>query len=257
MPTTHVVTVHFRSPRWVDLQRSYLQKNISAPFKVYTYLDEVSSEVFDTLKDRFDYCGHSNKSHGDKLDDLVEIVAQSAAPEDFLLFLDGDAFPIRPLPLERLAEEMIRPLWAAQRLELGDRGPHPLFCLTTVKFWTENKLSWKLGTPWVNDFGETVNDPGGLLMQQLEDLPMWLPLNRTRSVSDHPVHYGIYGNYIYHHGSGFSKHGPGGLTRWDIRHYPDRESRKIENKRLSCEMYRKLMEDQISFEENSHHSFLE
>ncbi len=119
--------------------------------------------------------------------------------------LDGDAFPIADLT-PRLADMLARvPLVAIRRDEnLGDRQPHPSFCATAVGFWKQIEGDWSPGYKWRTTAGYRVSDVGGNLLGELERRGItWAPLLRTNRRNLDPLWFGIYGDLVYHHGSGF------------------------------------------------------
>ena len=161
-------------------------------------LDDSSRRCFDHVNDH-------EGSHAEKLNCLAEEITYHAADDDLLMFLDGDAFPIRdPLPLIEtgLAEA---PLLAVRRDENGgDPQPHPSFCVATVATWRDLPGDWSRGRTWSSPEGTLAKDVGGVLLDRLQvtETP-WTPVLRSNQHDLHPLFYGIYGNTIYHHGAGF------------------------------------------------------
>ncbi|AHM59866.1 hypothetical protein D770_08015 [Flammeovirgaceae bacterium 311] len=198
----HVVTVHWQSDQWIDLQLYYLQKYLPQPFRVYAFLNGVDKQHYEKF---FYVCDEPVDEHAVKLNLLTHMVAPQANAADILIFLDGDAFPIAPL--QHLIEQVFPtyPLAAIVRKEnLQDPQPHPSFCITTVGFWQQIRGDWKRGYCWKDSAGQLISDVGGNLYKQLLDLNIdWLRLYRTHSLGTHPVWYGIYHQLIYHHGAGF------------------------------------------------------
>lgn len=186
----HIATVHWRDPRWLEPQRRYLARNLEAPYRVHADLEETGEK--------------GPTGHAAKLNALAAQISREAAPEDVLIFLDGDAFPIAPL--DRFLEDTLArfPLAAIRRDEnLGDKQPHPAFCATTVGFWQHVGGDWSRG-PWTNDVGWEIDDPGGRLLATLTEKEIdWHPLRRTNRVNLHPVLFGLYDDVVYHHGAGF------------------------------------------------------
>lgn len=197
----NVVTVHWMSDKWIRPQLDYLGRNISEPYRVYASLNGIEDT---RLKEAFHFSADLPGRHPDKLNELADIAAAQADPSDVLLFIDGDALPVRPLfPwLSRMLEQA--PLVAVRRDEnLGDCQPHPCFCATTFRFWKDVDGDWG-GAPWVNNAGREVNDAGGKLLHALRDHDAdWTPLLRTNTNNPHPLWFGVYGHRIYHHGAGF------------------------------------------------------
>jgi hypothetical protein len=139
---------------------------------------------------------------------LADIACSEAeGPEDLLVFLDSDAFPV--VPWEDFVREKLKSnvLVAVRREEnLGDPQPHPCFCVTAVKFWKEEKGDWSKGYRWKNSAGNLVTDVGGNLLMKLNEAGMpWHPLLRSNAVNVHPLFFGIYGDLVYHHGAGSRK----------------------------------------------------
>jgi hypothetical protein len=193
----HVATVHWRDARWIAPQVRFLRRHLPE-HRTWAAVDGIPAEdaaAFDTALDL-------EGSHPEKLNELARRIAEVAAPDDLLLFVDGDAFPIAPVDASVLGG---LPLTAVRRDEnLGDPQPHPCFCLTTVGYWTEIGGDWRRGHSWTNTAGETVSDTGGNLLGILEARgDAWRPLLRTNRVDLHPLWFAVYGDVAYHHGAGF------------------------------------------------------
>jgi hypothetical protein len=197
----NVLTVHWHNPRWIAVQLRYLERNLGAPYRVYASLNGIAEPE---LGKRFFYAEDLAGSHPAKLNELAARACERSESSDLLVFLDGDAFPIRPLVpwIERTLEA--HPLAAVRRDEnLGDRQPHPSFCATTVGLWTDIEGDWRPAR-WLNDTGKEVSDTGGRLLHALQERQIeWLPLLRTNTSNPHPLWFGVYDHRIYHHGGGF------------------------------------------------------
>src|SRR5205814_7656532 len=162
-----VATVHWRDPRWIDVQLRYLERHLPQPYLVYADLEGIGREhapKFHHVADLAATKSFENGifSHTEKLNALAATIAAEAEPGDVLLFLDGDAFPIAPAgPF--LEEQLARyPLAAVRRDEnLDDVQPHPAFAATTVGFWQEIGGDWNPGYRWRNAAGKEVTDAGG------------------------------------------------------------------------------------------------
>jgi hypothetical protein len=185
----HIATVHFKSARWIPIQIRELRRNINVPFEMWTSLEGVDP----SLGIHFDHVVDQRGPHDPKLNDLARRIVLEADPEDLLMFLDGDAFPlVDPLPLiERGLNEA--PLLAVRRAENGDElHPHPCFCVTHIATWRRLSGSWSGG--------------GTMLRQQLElNRVGWTQVLRCNRRNLHPLFFGVYGNTVYHHGAGFRK----------------------------------------------------
>jgi hypothetical protein len=213
----NVATVHWKDDRWIEPQRRYLERNIEQPFRIWADLEglEAPADTFHHVQNLAATRTFENGifSHTEKLNALAEAIAAEAAPDDLVLFLDGDAFPIAPF--DAFVQEALArvPLVAVRRDEnLDDEQPHPSFCATTVGFWAELGGDWNPGYTWKNAAGKDVTDAGGNLLGLLRDRGAdWEPLLRTNRVNLRPLWFGVYGDVAYHHGAGFR----GGLCRRD------------------------------------------
>ncbi len=201
----HIATVHWQNEDWIDIQLARLKRHISAPYRVYAFLNGVPEA---NRAKFFQACLEPIREHAVKLNRLADVICSDSADEgDLLMFLDGDAFPIAdPMPLisEKLASH---PLVAVQRLENnGDLQPHPCFCVTTVRFWKAIGGDWREGFTWPDRSGNAVTDVGGNLLGILERNGIqWAPLLRSNRTNLHPLWFGVYGDLVYHHGAGFRK----------------------------------------------------
>jgi hypothetical protein len=199
--------VHWRNPRWLEPQRRYLARNLEKPYRVYADLEGIDDNGGFDVVTRLAVDDDAPSSHAAKLNALAELITRDADPDDVLVFLDGDAFPVAPL--NRFLECALArfPLAAIRRDEnLGDKQPHPSFCATTVGFWQELGGDWSRGPrwTWANDLGWRVEDAGGKLLAALTERKIeWYPLRRTNPVNVHPVLFGLYDDLVYHHGAGF------------------------------------------------------
>jgi hypothetical protein len=210
----NIITVHWKDDRWVNIQLEYLHRHVCEPFRVYAFLNSLPADH----RSKYYYSSTEDiQSHAVKLNLLADmVVLNSMDQNDWLVFLDGDAFPVGdvvPYAREKLKDY---PLLAIQRRENGgDIQPHPSFCLTTVAFWKEIAGDWKQGFEWQDQTGQRVTDVGGNLLRILNEKGIpWHPLLRSNSVDFHPVWFGIYDNLIYHHGAGFRQP----VARIDLLH---------------------------------------
>ncbi len=206
----YVATVHWKSDKWIDIQLRYLKRNISEPFQTFAVLNGIDpsyEKLFDTVVPAFGM-------HAGKLNLLAAEIGGVAKPDDIILFLDGDAFPIAD-PMAAIHDALSEgSLLAVRRDEnSGDPQPHPCFCAITVSQWQRLQGDWSPGMLWTNKLGEQVTDVGGNLYGSLIRTGRhWTPLLRTNLWNPHPLWFGIYGDVVYHHGAGFR---PGKPTRAD------------------------------------------
>jgi hypothetical protein len=99
----HIITIHFKTPKWVDLQLKQIDKHTS-DYKVWTYCDGFDISPH---KHKFHFCEnfkHSDKiykqashNHQAKLNSLTEVVLSDVDTQDndLLIWLDSDSFPIK------------------------------------------------------------------------------------------------------------------------------------------------------------------
>ena len=154
----NIATVHWQTAKWIDAQLHYVARACGdTPYRVFASLNGIDDEQ---IWARFHFAADLDGNHGSKLNQLASIIAEDASPTDVLIFLDGDAFPIRSLTpwVEESLESY--PLIAVRRDEnLGDCQPHPLFCATTVGFWQRIEGDWRPGGTWINTAGRTHSIP--------------------------------------------------------------------------------------------------
>ena len=86
----HVVTVHWQDDRWIAPQLRFLDRFLPAEHRTYAALNGIDP----ALGRRFSFAADLDGKHPEKLNRLAEIAREHADPEDLLLFVDGDAFPI-------------------------------------------------------------------------------------------------------------------------------------------------------------------
>ena len=197
----HVATVHFKSPRWIEIQTRHLREQIAQPLQIWTSLEGI-----DAAHGRhFDHVLVQRGLHAAKLNHLAMEICHVAAPEDLIMFLDGDAFPIAdPMPL--IEDGLARaPLVAVRRAENAEEPqPHPSFCVLRVETWERLHGDWCAGYTWPSPRGTPTSDVGGNLLRRLQlDGLDWVQVLRSNSSALDPLYFGIYGGVVYHHGAGF------------------------------------------------------
>lgn len=242
----HVITVHWKDDRWIDLQLDYLKRNIHEPFRVYAFLNHIDTDH----SDKFFYSSKEDiVSHATKLNLMADMVCLSCAPDDdWLLFIDGDAFPISDVVSFAKPKLEAFPLLAVRQKEnLDDKQPHPLFCITTVGFWKKIKGDWHKGYVWECE-GRRATDVGGNLLGILEKAKIdWYHILRTNKKDLHKVNFAIYGDVVYHHGASFRPN----IQRLDKMENPFKPNpilslmaKSIFTRRITYH-YRKIHEDKI------------
>jgi len=197
----YVITVHYRSPRWIEIQTRHLREHISVPYQTWSSLERIDP----SYAVHFDRVFEQRGRHPGKLNHLAMEVSHEASEDDLLMFLDGDAFPIAD-PMGLIEQGLTQaPLLAVRRAEnVNDPQPHPCFCVTTVGAWRRLPGDWSGGYTWTGDKGRRVTDVGANLLRALElsDTP-WVEVLRSNKRNPDPLFFGVYGDTIYHHGAGF------------------------------------------------------
>lgn len=199
----HVLTVHWQSDQWIDIQLRYVRRNLGVPTRLYAFLNDVPGDH----AEKFDYTSREDiREHAVKLNRLAEVAcARAESEDDILVVIDGDAFPIGNLAdyLDRRLSKY--PLVAVQRREnLGDCQPHPCFAATTVGLWQRIKGDWSAGFSWETTAGLRKTDVGGNLLGLLAQHGIdWYPMLRSNRQNPHPLLFAIYDDIVYHHGAGF------------------------------------------------------
>lgn len=196
----YVATIHFATPKWIAIQQRYMKKNIHEEFHVFAILNGISQEYHS----EFYRVVAAGGAHEGKLNLLAGEICSQAAPDDVLLFLDGDAFPIRD-PMPAIYEGLENTsMVAVRRDENGDPQPHPCFCAVRVRDWLRLNGDWSPGYMWQDTTGRFVTDVGGNLLRTLERTnSRWTPLLRSNARNDHPLFFGVYADIVYHQGAGF------------------------------------------------------
>src|SRR3954467_9289775 len=193
----HVATVHWQEPRWIEPQLRFMTRNLPE-HRVDASLNGID---LDEYGPRFHWVEDMPGDHHVKLNALAAVISEQAAPDDQLLFIDSDAFPIARVD-GLLADA---PLAAVRRDEnAAEPIPHPCFCFTTVGFWNEIQGDWGIGNyHWTAPTGDVISDGGANLLAILEARDIaWTPLLRTNRHELHPLWFGVYGDAVYHHGAG-------------------------------------------------------
>lgn len=258
----HILTIHWKSADWIDIQLKYLEENLNQPYRVYAFLNEVPN--VEEHKKKFFYTStESIRLHPIKLNLLADIASFAADnDEDYLMFLDGDAFPIAPI--DDFIEDKLtnHPIVAVQRTENnGDIQPHPCFCMMTIKTWREVEGDWKHGgITWKDKFNKDVWDVGGLLLKKLNEKNIdWYKMNRSNNHKLHPLLFGVYDDLIYHHGAAFRNPGTR-VDRNQIENFDEKlkRFRKAKNyipKWLARFLFSPLKQEVVKNKENSNKVF--
>ncbi len=241
----YICTVHYRTEKWIKPQLYFLEKNLTTVPRILACVPKFRSRKQFYFEASYEPTSRGSQNHADKLNYLANVAELEAKPDDILLFLDGDAFPIQPIESflkEKLAKyEFV----AVQRRENnGDVQPHPCFCATTVETWKQIQGDWSPGPTWNNRLGFAVTDTGGALLASIEKKgATWYPMLRTNRNNLHPLWFGIYEDLIYHHGAGYRNP----ISRVDVNTMTESEFTRtadyIFNRNLHKFIFRKIKSD--------------
>jgi len=199
----HLATIHYRSAAWIDLQLDHFERHTGEPYRVWACVDGVDRSRFA----RFHHAEHFGEGIAQEFDYLADLIAADpeTEPDDLLVFLHGDTFPIADWvgPVREMLGRV--PLAGIRRDEnLGEPHPHACFTVTTSGFWQELGSDWTRGPRWVGTTGVPVTDIGATLWSDLEAAGIpWEPILRSNTRNLHPMWFGVYGGFMYHHGAAF------------------------------------------------------
>jgi hypothetical protein len=247
----HIATTHYRDDRWIEIQLAYLRRHTDEAYRVHAALEGIDARHHQRFHHTAGHDGAAARGlrFSEKLTLLAEEITEQAEPDDLLVFMHGDAFPIADwvAPVKRMLEE--KPLAAVRRDENLEPTPHECFCATTPRFWIEIGGRWERGPTWESN-GQQVTDTSATLWRTLARRGIdWRPILRTNKVNLHPVWFGIYGDIVYHHGAGFRTP----MSRLDATGYahlpgPVRNlagvRKRIANTLLSRRMFLRIREDE-------------
>ena len=201
----YILTVYWKSNFWVPIQLSNISKFSKGDIEILAFRD-ADTENIDLAK--FGLRGRvlsdgGVKSHAEKLNILAEIVCTEAEDDDILVFLDSDAFPITEY--ESILDDALSKydLCAVRRDENQEPQPHPCFCALSVKVWKEISGDWRRGPVWEDLDGYKATDVGARLIYKLANKnKTWRPFLRSNRINLHNAFYGVYEDFLYHHGAG-------------------------------------------------------
>jgi len=204
----HIFTIH-PEDHWVDIQLKQFEKYIKEPYKVYTRLGQNNDQHAKKFAVCLDGKDHQCKSFGK----VVDKVRSSIKPEDIVIRMDSDAFPISDDFITVISEKLKDKSMVAMEEPEHELNlkimPHPAFMAfsggTFIGEGLDKYLSvmsiqysnwWGKVMNWVNTKNRT-----------------YYPLQRTNKVNLHRLYYGIYEDIVYHHWAGSRKM----VTRADRR----------------------------------------
>ena len=237
----HILTIHFKD-RWVDIQRKNLKKYINEPYKIYTRL----GENFEQHKGKFDGAieGQGHWTASMKL--LLNFIKENAQPEDKVLLLDSDAFPIAPITDFLDTKLKTYPFIACQEpqheWDTTYKIPHPMFMLFKAKHILQEDLGYYLSNI-IQD--KNNNWWGGVIKWMEKNNYDYYPITRSNKINLHPLYFGVYENLIYHHWAGSRTM----ITRQDrIKHKQSKdlslEAIAEKNHQMSDRVFKQITDEQ-------------
>lgn len=219
--TLVVLTAHHLSGAWVAIQTAKLRRY--APSAVLV----ASLEGVDPgLAAHFDHVVPSVGTHDGKLNLMAAFACRTWAPDDVLVFLDGDAFPVAPI--EQWVQDGLaaHDIMAVRRGEnAGEARPHPAFAALTVRTWLAVQGDWSSGHVSPGPFGPSTDVGANMLWRHEQGELTWSRVERSHSLSTHPLFHAVYGDRVYHHGAGFR----GAMSVVDHTMAPSAPARTIRN----------------------------
>ena len=213
----YIATIHHETDKFIDLQQKYYAKYTEVPYKIYCGLSHANNQhYFDAQKEgkyphfHFVDLNEVENQHWFRLNYLAkEIlkVEKRLHNDDIIVFTDGDAFVVAPwaVPVTDILnaednlvcvaisrDENPEPFLA----EEFKPYPHPCFAASNLRFWENNNLQWSLEPPHIVTAGPT------LKRWYKENNYIWMSVTRTNIYNVHPLYFGVYGDFLYHHGAG-------------------------------------------------------
>lgn len=213
----HILTVHYKSIDWIPVQYRYINKYIK-DYKIYSFIDQVKFtpwpfefDLHHKEASNITYGKWGAMEHALKLDALVSKI-KDPKDDDILMFLDGDAFPIKPVN-DYVNELLLKyEFISVVRQEMNHTFPHPSLSVCRYDCWRQYDMTWLPGES--ENIDVEIDDPGVILEKRIHDHNVkWKKLLRTKSLDNHPVFFGIYDDILYHHTAGFRDK----ITRWDLQ----------------------------------------
>jgi hypothetical protein len=195
----HIVTIHHGNAKFIDVQSQYLQTFTEEPYKVWSGQFKCNPKEYKTKHFYIDELKKASGHHHLRMNHLAAKVLNNSNDSDLLVFMDGDAFPIKNWVKDIREHLKTNKIVAVQRAEIGDTFPHPIFLCTTVGFWKQNKLSWDF--TYKNVVNCATSGPALEAYLNEHNVP-WKALNKTNTIEVHPIFFAVY-EYIYHHGDAF------------------------------------------------------
>lgn len=243
----YILTVHWKVVRWMAPQYKYIKLHTPEKHKLHVHL---SPQIeYNDRSLHYDKVYNSNeRMHWKKLDLMAQDVCEMADKRDIIVFMDGDAFPIKRYMPTINSFLKKHPLVAIRRDENADEcHPHPSFCATTVGFWRTIKGTWEIEPQRTTPDHVRLKDTGGKLWSILYDGNYnWHPLLRSNVRNYHPLFYGVYGHLIYHHGGAFF----GRIPRTRLDNSVQKEQRQPWRKaaeNYGNQFYHRLGKDRLFF----------
>lgn len=189
----YIVTVH-SDRTWIKIQQRQFKLFFNGEeFKVIATVPDPGNCGFDEEWPDQSIANATSISHQRNLNFLMPKVLEKASDDDVMIVIDGDAFPIAPFKSILGKFELV----GIERTRNKKRIIHVSFIAVRVGLWKRIKAFWGPGRG-LNDTSGNINRC--IAIHNIK----WKCLKRTnRTEILYPPCFGVYDDWIYHHGSGF------------------------------------------------------
>ena len=227
--TTHIITHHFSTIAWLEIQKRYILKYTDfnlTPYKLY--LAKYNMDIPDNfdLPDNWEvvdldeiYPSNGGNEHYLQMQWIYEnCVRDKAKDDELIIFLDSDAFPCEHEWIKNIivglsgknnefntpVPDQYEPVDAAVIHFTENRGiaeidryhPYPDLCFfaTMKKTWEDNNLKWT-----IDKNNPHHQNPGFAMKDQIAEAKLRVgAIERTNKFNAHNVMFGVYGDFLYH-----------------------------------------------------------
>lgn len=208
----HIVTQHFGTDAWFEIQRRHLEKYTENPEKVQVHCIVYKTKVpkdFLPTKLNYNYILLNNEQDVQNEHYLIiescfdKFVKPNIKDEDVVVYMDSDAFPIDYWDSKIESYMKTSHICAVYRYE--DRGPmqpnryypYPHLCFYAFKKADREKYGFRHEIP------PGYPCPGFTICDVIREKNLVVKeLKRTNKYNNHNTMFGVYDDFIYHQSSG-------------------------------------------------------
>jgi hypothetical protein len=241
----HILTVHWASEHWIDIQTRAFARHIKQDYRTYTRLGNMSEGEYERNSFKFDVCLQgkvgevSHQSDAFKL--LIPIVKEAMEDGDTIMVFDSDAFPVEDIDEWALGKLKEYPFVGLEEpnheWDQNHKIPHCAFWCFPAEYLNEG-IDYPMSRKMTSAQGNWL----GGVVQWLKDNDKfnYYPVQRSNVVNYHPLYFGLYEDKIYHHWAGSRDM----ITRPD-RKLAEESGRSLEdiqdeNEEMSAEIHNQL-----------------